>query len=98
MQELEELKNFFRKDLKKNAEETEDLICECILSIKCEEEPTQGISNKFEWMNIRMSEKQMRKFASLFINFYNNSPNPFNRGFSPKALAKLYNKSDTPIF
>lgn len=94
-QEYTELKNFFHKDLKKNAEETEELICECILSIKCDEDPTQGISDKFEWKKIRMSEKQMHKFVSLFINFYNNTSNPYNRGFSPQALAKLYNKPDT---
>lgn len=97
-QEYTELKNFFHIDLKKNAEETEDLLCECILGIKCEESPMQGISAKFEWMKIRMSEKQMKKFIKLFTDFYNNTSTPFNRGFSPRALAKLYNKQNETIF
>lgn len=96
--EYSELKNFFRKELKKNEEDTENIICECILSINCDKDPLNDIFDKFERIKIRMSKNQVEKFMKLFTDFYNNSPNPFNRGFSPKALAKLYNKPDTSIF
>lgn len=85
------MEEFIKKHVSGNPENILSLMLEFSYSAKNGETPLEAVDNIGKMYNIKHFVRNYDEFEALYINFFNNTRNPFLNGYTPAEYLRLCN-------
>ncbi|MDE6780933.1 MAG: hypothetical protein K2J40_05690, partial [Ruminococcus sp.] len=80
--------DFFVNEMGMDKKRADDMVCETISTMCISLAEAEVPFHDFARMKIYFTIEQAEKFLNLFVDLYNNTRHPFNRGYTPSEMQK----------
>ncbi|MDE7363433.1 MAG: SEC-C domain-containing protein [Ruminococcus sp.] len=80
--------DFFVNEMGMDKKMADDMVCEAISTMCISLGEAEVPFDDFARMKIYFTKEQAEKFLKLFVDLYNNTRHPFNRGYTPCEMQK----------
>lgn len=94
--ETEAMERFLKRVYNKSDEFIRETLETIIIMSKIPDMKIGEIIDELERMKLSMTEKRLTEFMPLYLNLYNNTRMPVNRGYTPNELFKI-NMPEKPV-